>query len=128
MIKMDEKDRRNWVRAKRVLSIQYRVVKSVKKIIDPAWHLSMTEDMSAGGIAFYSESPYRKGDILEIHVVMSGVLDIFNGCARVVRVTKQKNRKVSLVAVKFQNKNSSVRSAKSYTTRKAPAKTTTKRV
>lgn len=91
------KERRQSIRAKRVLSIEYRL--AGKK--NERWNLSTTEDMSLGGLSFYSEEQYRSGAKLEIHVVMSGVLDIYKGNATVVRSEKRSNGVVFLVAVKF---------------------------
>ena len=55
MVKQMTDERRFWVRAKRVLSIQYRLIKSRRKEIDRAWHLSTTQDMSYGGLSFYTD-------------------------------------------------------------------------
>jgi len=47
--------------------------------------------MSHSGLLFLSTVPYRKGDVLEIQVVMSGVIEIYHGQAEVVRVTEVGN-------------------------------------
>ena len=107
-------ERRQAIRAKRVLSIQYRLLKSRSVILDKSWHLSTTQDMSIGGLTFYTECEYRIGDIVELHVVMSGVLDIFSGSARVLRIEKKKNGAFQLVAVKFIESKDKSRNAKSY--------------
>jgi hypothetical protein len=111
MKKQMAEERRFWVRAKRVLSIQYRLVKSRRKSADGSWHLSTTQDMSFGGLSFYTDQEYRKEDVLELHVVMSGILDIFNGLGKVVRVEKKATGSYFLVAVKFVEQK---RQAKSY--------------
>ncbi|MBF0531917.1 MAG: PilZ domain-containing protein [Candidatus Omnitrophica bacterium] len=103
MVKTLITERRGFIRAKRVLSIEYRTRESHQPIPDKNWKLSVTHDMSASGLSFYSEGEYRVDDLLEIHVVMSGVLDIFTGFARVVRVEKKKNAAFAFIAVKFES-------------------------
>ena len=56
---------------------------------------------SLGGLAFFSDIEYRAGDIIEIHVVMSGILDIFKGFGKVIRVERKKTGVYFLIAVKF---------------------------
>lgn len=114
MVKQSDKERRNFVRAKRVLSVQFRIFKSPRKNLNNAWQLSMTEDMSLGGISFYSDQELKPGEIIELHVVMSGLLDIFRGYAEVVRVDKKKNAAFYFIAVKFIEVKSKSRAAKSY--------------
>ena len=94
-------ERRVWIRAKRVLSVQVRLVKSKRKNFDRSWHTTTTCDMSLGGIAFYSDREYREGETLEVHVLMSGLLDIFKGLVKVVRVERKKTGAHYLVAVKL---------------------------
>ena len=108
-------ERRVWARAKRVLSVQVRLVKSKRKNFDSSWHLTTTYDMSLGGIAFYSDREYSTGEILEVHVIMSGVLEIFKGLVEVVRVQRKELASHYLVAVKLldpKTKPSSLRPAK----------------
>lgn len=94
-------ERRQYVRAKRVLSVEFKLKQTRRKAVDKATYLSTTEDMSIGGISFYSDQQYVTGDVLDVHVVMSGVLDIFQGPARVVRCEARKPGSLYLVAVKF---------------------------
>ena len=103
MIKPVFEERRGAVRAKRILSVEYRLHKSKIRNFDKSWHLSMTEDMSTSGLAFMTEHGYRMGDILELHVVMAGILDIFNGYGTVVRCEKKKTGVFYRVAVKFSD-------------------------
>ena len=114
MIKVNLSERRNFVRAKRVLSIEYHVVHSSRKPVDKTWHLSTTEDMSLGGVSFYSDQEIRHKDVLEIRVVMSGVLDIFKGLAKVVRVERKRSGQYSFVAVQIIGEKGKRRQAKSY--------------
>jgi len=98
-------ERRQAVRAKRILSIQFRLVKSKsKKLQDTEWHISTTNDMSALGLSFHSEVAYQMGDIVELHMVMSGVIDIYKGFGQVVRVEECKGEGAYLIAVKFIEK------------------------
>jgi len=94
-------ERREAVRAKRVLSLQYRLVKSRRQVSDGHWYLSTTHDMSAKGMAFLSEVSYRVGDVLELHTVMSGVIDVIKGYGRVVRVVEKGRQAAFLIAVDF---------------------------
>lgn len=101
MVKELVQERRSWLRAKRVVSIQFRLIQSRGKHTDKAWHLAMTEDMGLGGISFYAETEYQVSDVLEIHVMMSGILDLFKGYGRIVRIEKKAMGVCYLVAVKF---------------------------
>ncbi|OGX27605.1 MAG: hypothetical protein A2787_02650 [Omnitrophica WOR_2 bacterium RIFCSPHIGHO2_01_FULL_48_9] len=113
MVKQSVEERRNGIRAKRILSIQYRLVKKSKNK-DNNWRLSTTEDMSVTGLAFLSEQAFTPGDILEVQVVMSGVLDIYNGLAKVVRTDRKREAAYYLVGVKFTGSKTKSRNAKSY--------------
>ncbi len=101
MVKQAIDDRRNAVRAQRILSIQYRVVSTKTHNPDKHWHLSTTHDMSATGLSFLSDIIYRIDDVLELQVVMSGVLDVFKGYGQVVRIDKKDTGSFCFVAVKF---------------------------
>jgi c-di-GMP-binding flagellar brake protein YcgR len=101
MVKQAFENRRTAVRAQRILSIQYRVVKTKTRNADKHWHLSTTHDMSATGLSFLSDIEYRIDDILEMHVVMSGVLDVFKGYGQVVRIDKKDTGSFCFVALKF---------------------------
>ena len=77
------------------------MVKSRYKDGDTQWHLSTTHDMSLLGLAFLSDVPYAIDDALELHVVMSGILDIYKGYGKVVRVERKTTGAFYLIAVKF---------------------------
>lgn len=108
------KERRKHVRARRVLSVQHRLYKRKAKIIKGTWHSSLTENMSVSGLLFISPMPYLEGDILQMRVVMSGVLDIFGGLGKVIRVSATRNRKNFYVAVRYLSAEKSRRPIKSY--------------
>ena len=114
MVKQSVEERRFWVRAKRVLSIEYRIVKTRRRNIGYNWHLSTTQDMSYGGLSFYAEQELKKDEVLEMRVVMSGILDIFNGFGKVVRVERKTTGSYCLAAVKFVERVRRSRPAKSY--------------
>ncbi|MCA9403057.1 MAG: PilZ domain-containing protein [Candidatus Omnitrophica bacterium] len=114
-------ERRQYVRAKRVLSVEFKLKQTRRKAADKSTYLSTTEDMSIGGISFYSDQNYAAGDVLDIHVVMSGVLDIFHGPAKVVRCEPRKPGALYLVAVKF------IKPAKRQRRTAAPTRKTTKK-
>jgi len=116
---MDRKeaiDRRRGIRAKRILSIRHRLHKRRGKVFNDEWHLSTTEDMSTSGLLFLTSWAYLPGDLVELHVVMSGILDIFRGYGKVVRVQKKEMGVLYLVAIEYFALKSKIRPrrAKSY--------------
>ena len=115
MVKPRSKERRSTVRAKRVLCIESKILKPVnRRKFKNTYSISTTQDMSVGGLSFYTDQDYRIDDTLEIRVIMSGVLDIFKGKARVVRIIDKPNASHKLCAVKFLEKHTTKRPAKSY--------------
>ena len=79
-------ERRGSLRARRIVTVRHRLFKRHgKKVVSP-WILSTTENMSATGLLFNSPIGYKVNDVIEVQVVMSGILDIFNGYGKVVRV------------------------------------------
>lgn len=83
-------ERRDSVRAKRIITVRHRLVEHSGKKTDSMWQLSTTEDMSLSGLLFTSATAYHVGDVVELQVVMSGVLDIFNGYGKVARTSRNK--------------------------------------
>lgn len=81
-------DRRRAPRAPRILSIRHRLYKRKGKEGGFPWHISLTENMSVSGILFHSSAPYLVDDIIEVEVLLSGALNLFEGFAKVVRVEK----------------------------------------
>jgi len=88
--KMSFEERRDSVRAHRIITVRYRLVKHKGRSVKSDWQLSVTENMSLSGLLFISAIPYYPQDTVELQVVMSGVLDIFNGYGQVVRVSRNK--------------------------------------
>lgn len=101
MVKQVIKERRNHPRAKRILSIEYRLHKSKSALGEQEWHLSTTEDISAEGVSFYSDHEYLLGDILEIRVVMSGLLEIFKGKGEIVRLEQKRTGACFFIALRL---------------------------
>jgi len=114
MVKQLKKERRQGIRAKRVLAIQYRLFKRNRKKAEHEWQLSTTHDMSYSGVAFFSGLTYASGDILEVRIAISGILDIYDGLAEVVRVSKKKKDAFYLVAVMLTGPKPRKRKAKTY--------------
>ncbi len=79
-------ERRRGERVNRVVAIRHRLIKRSGVKAASAWSLSTTKNMSHSGLLFLSDIPYRKGDILQLQVVMSGIIEIYSGQAQVVRV------------------------------------------
>lgn len=101
MVKSLIKERRSYSRAKRILSIEYRLYKSRRQHTDQQWHLSTTEDISPESLSFYSDYEYHEGDILDVRVVMSGLLEVFKGQGEVVRVEQKRLGACFFIALHF---------------------------
>ena len=107
-------ERRDSIRAKRIVNVRHRLVKHNGRKASGPWQMSLTEDMSLSGLLFVSAIGYSKGDVVEVQVVMSGILDIFNGFGEVVRSSRHKGG-FYYVAIKYTDLKPKVktRSAKS---------------
>ena len=101
MVKLMNDEKREYVRARRILSVRHRLIKRKNKPMHEFWYLSTTEDMSVNGLLFTSAMPYQRGDVIELEIVMSGVLDIFRGHGKVVRVQKKESGAFYSVAVHY---------------------------
>lgn len=106
-------ERRKAMRATRVLAIQHRLVKRNSKKKQESWSLSTTRNMSFTGILFLSDTAYKVGDILELNVVMSGIIEVVKGQAKVVRVVENGDTSFD-VAVHFLVEKVKSRSAKKH--------------
>jgi hypothetical protein len=104
-------ERRDSIRAKRIITVRHRLVKHGSRKVESMWQLATTENMSLSGLLFVSALAYHSGDIVELQVVMSGVLDIFNGFGKVVRVSRNKGGYYQ-VGVKYVDLKSKRRPAK----------------
>src|SRR5271154_1393486 len=83
-------ERRDSIRAKRIITVRHRLVKHNGRKGDSMWQLATTQNMSLSGLLFVSALAYHPGDIIELQVIMAGVLDIFNGFGKVVRASRNK--------------------------------------
>jgi len=108
-------DRRDSVRAKRIITVRHRLIKHDGRKVNSMWQVAATENMSLSGLLFVSALVYHLGDIIELQVVMSGVLDIFNGYGKVVRVFRNKGDYYQ-IAVKYVDLKPKRRPAKSILT------------
>ena len=106
-------ERRRASRADRVVAISHRLIKRGRSKEFAQWSLSSTKNMSVTGILFLSETPYKVGDIVEVHVTMSGIIDIVKGFAQVVRV-QMKTRHSYHVAIHFIEMKGPSRRAKAH--------------
>jgi hypothetical protein len=93
-------ERRDSVRTRRIITVRHKLVRHNNRKVDSMWQLSATENMSLSGLLFVSVLPYHINDIIELQVVMSGVIDIFNGYGKVVRFSRHKGGYYN-VAVKY---------------------------
>ena len=104
MVKKTGSERRRFARAERILSIKHRLYKRKGKVYNDRswnWHLSSTKNMSLSGLLFSSDIVYEKGDVIEIEVVMSGILNIYRGFAKIVRSESTRAGLIFNVAVSF---------------------------
>ena len=106
-------ERRGSIRANRVVAIRHRLHQHVSKKTEMSWSLSTTRNMSVTGLLFLSDTSYKPGDILEVNVTMSGVIDIIQGFAEVVRVSEKTGHSYEVAAELVDLKPHS-RSAKSH--------------
>jgi len=87
---ISNEERRDSIRAKRIITVRHRLVRHNGRKAESIWQLAVTENMSLSGLLLVSALSYHIGDIIELQVVMSGVIDIFNGFGKVVRVSRNK--------------------------------------
>lgn len=113
---IEHDERRDSIRAKRIITVRHRLVKHNSRKVNSMWQMSTTQDMSLSGLLFVSAIPYHLEDIVELQVVMSGVLDIFNGYGKVVRMSRNKGG-YFLIAVKYVDLKPKRRSAKTIVSR-----------
>ncbi len=89
--KTDFKEKRRHARARHVVTIYHRLHRKAEasaSLLD--WNLSLTENISAGGVLFDSAVRYAPGNILDLRIVMSGALDIYSGLGKVVRIEEKR--------------------------------------
>ncbi|MBF0331039.1 MAG: PilZ domain-containing protein [Candidatus Omnitrophica bacterium] len=106
-------ERRRGDRADRVVAISHRLFKNGSRHDLSDWSLSTTKNMSHSGLLFLSDVPYRIGAVLELHVVMSGMIDIFVGKAKIMRIIENGPRSFD-VGVKYVQPKIQARSAKKH--------------
>ena len=104
-------ERRDSIRANRIITVRHRLVRRKKRKALSIWQVAATENMSLSGLLFISALPYESGDIVELQVVMSGILDIFNGYGKVLRVSRKRGGAFQ-VAVKYVDLKTKRRPAK----------------
>ena len=68
----------------------------------------------------------RVGDILELRVFMSGVLDIYSGMTKIVRIIQKKNGAYALIGVKYLDLKSKSSVTKSAVEKKPPKRSAKK--
>ena len=105
-------ERRDSVRAPRIITVRHRLVKHKGRKVESQWQLATTENMSLSGLLFVSAFAYAVGDVVELQVVMSGILDIFNGYGQIMRVLHNRggHYHVGVKYVDLQQKNRSAKS------------------
>lgn len=108
---MSFEERRDSVRVKRIITVHHRLIKHNNRKVNSKWQLATTQDMSLSGLLFVSALVYQPGDIIELRVVMAGILDIFNGFGKVVRVFRNKGGYYQ-IGVHYVDLKSKSRSAK----------------
>lgn len=128
MIKTNFNDRRDSVRVKRIVTVRHRLHKRGKSEREDIWQLATTQDMSYSGILFTSALPYKPSDVVELQVVMSGVLSLFNGFGKVVRVSEHRKGYYQIAAkyIDLQKRHRDAKSLISANRDKAPSKSSSK--
>lgn len=106
-------ERRLSARASRVVAIEHRLLFRNTKKAETSWSLSTTRNMSFTGLLFLSSVPYKIGDLVDVSVVISGVIDIVKGPAEVVRVIENGDTSFD-IAVRFLLEKTKSRSAKKH--------------
>ena len=106
-------ERRDSIRVRRVTAVHHRLIKHKNRKVNSVWQLATAENMSLSGLLFVSALVYQPDDIIELRVVMAGVLDIFNGFGKVVRVFPNKDGYYQ-IGVKYVDLKSKSRSAKTF--------------
>lgn len=82
-------ENRKSIRAERSFDIRHRLSKQAfKRTIEP-WLMSKTKDISSSGASFVSPVSYQRDDVLEIEITTAGVIEVYKGFAKVVRVQEQ---------------------------------------
>jgi len=97
-------ERRVYHRLDSKVNIRYKVFKSVQDLskgkITPE-HLSVSKDISAGGVLFVSDESLSVGSILELKIELPDGKEPIESMARVVRVEEKEEGKHYDVAVCF---------------------------
>ena len=106
-------ERRDGCRINRIVAVSHRLAVARKNKPLAAWSLSTTKNKSHSGLLFVSAVPYRKNAVLELQVVMSGIIDLYNGQAMVMRVQEVGNTLFE-IGVKFLPSRQPARRAKAY--------------
>jgi hypothetical protein len=96
-------ERRDYLRLNSKVNISYKIIEKehnlLKRGIVPE-HLSVTENISAGGVLFYLDEPLPVGSILELKLELPSESDPIECLARVVRI-EMTAEKGYLIAVCF---------------------------
>ncbi len=109
------KERRSGERAVRVVAVRHRLIKRGAKKLDAIWSLSTTKNMSISGALFMSPVEYKRKDLLDLEIVMSGVIDIYKGKVEVVRAVQSgPSFDVAVKYIDMKQKRSIARSAQKY--------------
>ncbi|MBF0485202.1 MAG: hypothetical protein HQL16_01680 [Candidatus Omnitrophica bacterium] len=111
-------DRREGIRAARVIAVKHRLIKRGAQKAASEWSLSTTRNMSVSGLLFNSPVSYHKDDVIELEVVMSGMIDIFNGAAVVVRSSEISAHSFD-IAARYITEKPKLRSAKTHIKKKS---------
>ena len=105
-------ERRDSVRAKRIITVRHRLIKHNNRKVNSMWQLAVTENMSLSGLLFVSALVYITPAIsLNSRSLWPVSFDIFNGFGKVIRNTRNKNGSYQ-IAVKYVDLKSKRRSAK----------------
>ncbi|MFC1666920.1 ATPase, T2SS/T4P/T4SS family [Candidatus Omnitrophota bacterium] len=99
-----ESDRRVYNRVDRKINLRYKVFKSREGLLkgkSVPEELSVTKDISAGGLVFVSDSPLPISSILELKIELLDGEEAIECLARVVRIDERESDKTYNIAVCF---------------------------
>ncbi|MCM8796250.1 MAG: Flp pilus assembly complex ATPase component TadA, partial [Candidatus Omnitrophica bacterium] len=99
-----DKERRLYSRLNTKINLTYKLIKSkedlLKRGLGPE-QLTVTKDISAGGLAFYTNEPLPIGSILELNLELPDGKENIECLARVVRIDEIEEEKKYNIAVCF---------------------------
>jgi type II secretory ATPase GspE/PulE/Tfp pilus assembly ATPase PilB-like protein len=102
----DPSDKRVFLRLKSKLNLRYRVFKSKEEVLRQAFNpevFSVTENVSAGGLLFFSDEPLAINSILELKIELPESDKMLECLSKVIRIEDLESEHGFYVAVCFMD-------------------------